>query len=109
MFATAYTRAKKNNSTAVFSGAAVQRQGYEMHTRSTQAIASSDVFFWRKKSNSDVFDQSVSLIAQIDQRCRNNCAQIFRDFSRIFDKSKRFGVRFHLLHPSSYTTGIAAH
>ena len=55
-----------------------------------------------KKSNSDVFDQSVSLITKIEQSCLNICAQLFRDFvqyyrdfARIFDKSKLLWVCLH--------------
>ena len=67
------------------------------------------VFFFeeKKKSNSNVFRQSVSFITQWEQRCRKVCARIFQDFSRIFkdfarifDKLKLLWVRFHarLLH-----------
>jgi len=42
--------------------------------------------FGEKKSNSDVFNQSASLITQIEQRCQSICAQSFRDFARIFEK-----------------------
>jgi len=34
-------------------------------------------FGGRKKSNSDVFNQSVSLITQREHRCRTICARIF--------------------------------
>jgi len=51
-----------------------------------------------KKSNLEFFAQSVSFITQWERRCRNICARIFRNFSRIFDKSKLLGVRLHPLH-----------
>jgi len=35
-------------------------------------------------------------------RIFKNVAQIFRDFARIFNKSKLFGVSFHPLHPAFY-------
>ena len=67
---------------------------------------SSCVVFWRKKSKSDVFRQSVSFITQIEQSCRNifarifrDFAKIFRDFARIFDTSKLLGLRLYPLHP----------
>jgi len=66
---------------------------------------SSCVLWRRKKSNWDVFRQSVSFITQWEQRCRNIYAQICRIFSlfseicRIFDKSKLLGV--HLYPPAS--------
>jgi len=58
---------------------------------------------WRKKS---VFNQSVSLITQIERRRQSTCAQTFRDFARIFDKSNFCGCTFTLCTPSSYITDI---
>jgi len=58
-------------------------------------------FYWRKKSNSDVFSQSVSFITQWKQWCQNIFAQILRDLARIFDRPKFSCVRFlqhRLLH-----------
>ena len=57
-------------------------------------------FFFEKKSNSEVFHQSASLITQIEQICRNIYVRIFRNFARILDKSKLLGVflHTHLLH-----------
>jgi len=53
--------------------------------------------FWRK---SQTF-YSVRLIASLNkkQRCRNFRARIFRDFARIFDKSKYMGMRLPTLNP----------
>jgi len=59
------------------------------------------IIFWRKKVNFRRF-QSVSLIyhliTQTEQRCQRICAQTFRDFARILDKSKLLGVPLLPLH-----------
>jgi len=66
-------------------------------------------FFWRKKVKFRRFlTQSVSLITQIEWKCRSICAWIFRYFARIFDEPKLLRVRFHpqLLHHWLLTSDV---
>jgi len=55
--------------------------------------------FLEKKSQTFLFSQTHLSLSK-KKRCRNFCVQIFRDFARIFDKSKLLGVclRPQLLH-----------
>jgi len=72
---------------------------WKSHKKGLKGLKGLHVYLEKKKSNSDIFRQSVSFIIHLEQKCRNTCAhilldfaRIFRDFDRIFDISKPLEV-----------------